>query len=78
MDLTQKILGDLNLDYYVVGDLKKMKETITVFDLYKITQLREQLHETLQHIQSPKDVSIENTKVTPKGRNVKENKMTKP
>ena len=51
MDLTQKILGYLKLDYYVVEDLKKMKANITVFELYKITQLREQLHEALQHIQ---------------------------
>ena len=41
MDLTQKILGDLKLDYDVVEDLKKMKENIIVFELCKITQLGE-------------------------------------
>ena len=43
MDLTQIILGDLKLDYSVVEDLKKMNTNITVFELCKITQLREQL-----------------------------------
>jgi hypothetical protein len=43
MDLTHMILGYLKLDYSVVEDLKKMKENITVFELCKITQLREQL-----------------------------------
>jgi hypothetical protein len=43
MDLTQMILGDLKLGYSVVEDLKKMKENIAVFELCKITQLREQL-----------------------------------
>ena len=43
MDLTQMILGDLKLDYSVVEDLKKMKANIIVFELCKITQLREQL-----------------------------------
>jgi hypothetical protein len=43
MDLTQKILGDLKLDYDVVEDLKKMKVNITMFELCKITQLREKL-----------------------------------
>jgi hypothetical protein len=43
MDLTQKVLGDLKLDYSVVEDLKKMKENIIVFELSKITQLKEQL-----------------------------------
>ena len=43
MDLTQMILGDLKLDYSVVEDLKKMKTNIIVFELCKITQLREQL-----------------------------------
>ena len=37
LDLTQKILGDLKLDYDVVEYLKKMKANITVFDLCKIT-----------------------------------------
>ena len=41
LDLTQKILGDLKLDYDVVEDLKKMKENIIIFELCKITQLRE-------------------------------------
>ena len=43
MDLTQMILGDLKLDYSVVEDLKNMNSNITVFELCKITQLREQL-----------------------------------
>ena len=47
MDLTQIILGDLKLDFSVVEDLKKMKENITLFELCKITQLREQLWEVL-------------------------------
>jgi hypothetical protein len=33
LDLTQKILGNLKLDYDVVEDLKKMKENIIVFEL---------------------------------------------
>ena len=33
LDLTQKILGDLKLDYDVVEDLKKMKANITIFEL---------------------------------------------
>ena len=41
-DLTQKILGDLKLDYDVVEYLKKMKANITMFELCKITQLGEQ------------------------------------
>lgn len=41
MDLTKKILGELKLDYDVAEDLKKMKENITLFQLCKITQLRE-------------------------------------
>jgi hypothetical protein len=71
MDLTQMILGDLKLDYSVVEDLKKMKENIILFELCKITQLREQLREVLQHIQGPKDVLVGNSKVTPKGKNIK-------
>ena len=43
MDLTQMILGDFKLDYCVVEYLKKMKENITMFELFKITQLREKL-----------------------------------
>ena len=33
LDLTQKILGDLKLDYDVVEDLNKMKVGIIVFEL---------------------------------------------
>jgi hypothetical protein len=47
------ILGDLKLDYSVVEDLKKMKANIIIFELCKITQLREKLREVLQHIQDP-------------------------
>ena len=71
INLTQNFLGDLKLYYDVVEDLKNLKANITVFELCKITQLREKLCETLQNIQGPKDVSIGNTKVTLKGRNVK-------
>jgi hypothetical protein len=53
MDLTQIILSDLKWDYSVVEDLKKMKENITVFEICKITQLREHIREVLQHIQGP-------------------------
>ena len=77
MDLTQNILGDLKLDYDVVEDLKKMKANITVFELCKITQLREQLREALQHIQGPQDVVICNSKMTPKEKNVKTTKIVK-
>lgn len=41
------ILGDLKLGYSVVEDLKKMKSNITVFELCKVTQLKEQLQEVL-------------------------------
>jgi hypothetical protein len=51
MDTTQNILGDMKLDSYVVEDLKNMKENIIVFGLFKITQLREKLQESIQHIQ---------------------------
>ena len=71
MDLVQKILGDMKLDYDVMEDLKKMKSNIIVFKLCKITQLREQLHESLQHIPSPRDVLVGNTKETLKGKNGK-------
>ena len=77
VDLTQKILGDLKLDFDVVEDLRKMKENIIVFELCKITQLRQQLHETLQHIQVPQDVLVGNVKVTLKGKNAKVTKLTK-
>ena len=65
-DLTQKVLGDLKLDYDLVEDLKKMKANITVFELCKITQLREQLRDALQTIQAPQDVVNNNSKATPK------------
>ena len=51
MDISHKILGDLKLDYDAVEYLKNMKESIIVFELCKIAQLREQLREALQHIQ---------------------------
>ena len=66
LDLTQKILGDLKLDYDVVEDLKRMEENIIVFELCKITQLREQLREVLQHIRGPQDVVVGNSKATAK------------
>ena len=65
------ILGDLKLDYGVVEDLKNMKVNITVFELCKITQLREKLQEVLQHIQGPQDVLVCNLKATPKGKSTK-------
>ena len=74
MDLTQKILGDLNLHYDVVEDLKKMNANIIVFELCKITQLREQLRETLQHIQILQDVVVRNIKATLKWKNTKATK----
>lgn len=77
LDLTQKILGDLKLDYDVVEDLNKMKENITIFELCKITQLREQLREYLQHIEGHQDVVISNTKAVPKEKNVKTTKIVK-
>ena len=58
-------------------DLKKMKSNITVFELCKITQLREKLREVLQHIQGPKYVLVGNTKATPKGKNAKATKTVK-
>ena len=77
MDLTQKILGDLKLQYDVVEDLKKMKANIIVFKLCKITQLREQLRDVLQHIQFPQNIIIGNSKATPKEKNVKTTKKIK-
>ena len=71
------ILGHLKLDYSVVEDLKKMKANITMFELCKITQLREQLREVLQHIQGPQDVLVGNSKVTPKGKSIKATKTFK-
>ena len=77
MDLTQMILGDLKLDYSVVKVLEKMNSNITMFELCKITQLREQLREVLQHIQDPQDVLVGNSKVTPKGKSLKDSKTFK-
>ena len=71
MDLTQMILGDLKLDYSVVEDLKKMNANIAMFELCKITQMREQLQEVLQHIEGPQDVLIGNSKATLKGKSIK-------
>jgi hypothetical protein len=53
-----------------VEDLKKMKENITVFQLCKITQLREKLREVLQHIQGPHDVLVGESKVTVNGKSI--------
>ena len=77
MDLIHKILANLKLDYDVVEDLKKMKENIIVFELYKITQLREQLRDALQQIEGPQDVVIGNSKVALKEKNVKTAKIVK-
>ena len=77
MNLIGKIIGDLKLDYDVVEDLKKMKANITIFGLCKITQMREQLREPLQHIQGPQDVEIGNSKETLKGKNTKATKSAK-
>ena len=77
LDLTQNILGDLKLYYDVVEDLKKMKTNIIVFKLCKITQLREQLRDDLQHIQGPQDVVIGNSKEALKEKNVKTTKIVK-
>ena len=77
MDLTQMILGDFKLDYDVVEDLKKMKVNIMVFELCKITQLREQVREVLQHIQGPQDVVVGSSKVTLKGKSTKAIKIVK-
>ena len=40
-------------------------------------QLREQLEEVLQHIQDPQDVFVGNSKVKPKGKNIKATKTFK-
>ena len=61
MDITKKKLGDLKLDYDVVEELNKMRENITVFELFNITQLREKLQDALQHIQGFEDVAISNS-----------------
>ena len=65
------------MDYDVVEDLKKMKANITIFELCKITQLREQLRDALQTIQAPQDVVNSNSKATPKEKNVKTTKVVK-
>jgi hypothetical protein len=75
--LTQRVLGDLKLDYDVVEDLKMMKANITGFELCKITQLREQLRDALQSIQAPQDVVNSNSKATPKEKSVKTTKVVK-
>ena len=54
-----------------------MNSNITVFELCKITQLREKLREVLQHIQDPQDVLVGNSKVTPKGKSIKATKTFK-
>ena len=77
MDLTQMILGDLKLDYSVVEDLKKINANIIVFELCKITQLREQLREVLQYIQGPQDVLVGNSKARSKGKSTKYTKIVK-
>ena len=77
LDLTQKILGYIKLDCDVVEDLRKMKANIIVFELCKITQLREQLRESFQHIQGPQDVVVGNSKAKPKEKNVKSTKIVK-
>ena len=56
---------------------QRMKEHITVFKLYKITQLREHLREALQHIQCPQDVIVGNSKAAPNEKNVKTTKIVK-
>ena len=61
----------------MVEDLKKMKANITIFELSKITQLREQLRDALQTIQAPQDVVNSNSKATPKEKNVKPTKVVK-
>jgi hypothetical protein len=75
--LTQRVPGDLKLDYDVVEDFKKMKANITVFELCKITQWREQLRDALQTIQAPQDVVNSNSKATPKEKNVKTTNVVK-
>ena len=54
-----------------------MKANITIFELCKITQLREQLRDTLQTIQAPQDVVDSNSKETRKEKNVKNTKVVK-
>ena len=54
-----------------------MRANIIVFELCKITQLREQLRDALQTIQVPQAVVISNSKATPKEKNVKTTKVVK-
>ena len=61
----------------MVEYLKKIKANITVFELCKITQLREQLGDDLQHIQGPQDVVIGNSKEASKDKNGKNTKIVK-
>ena len=48
-----------------------------MFEFCKITQLREQLRDALQHIHGPQDAVIGNSKATPKEKNVKTTKIVK-
>ena len=77
LDLTQKILGDLKLEYDVVVYLNKMKANIIIFELCKMIQLREHLREALQHIQGPQDVVVGNLEATSKSKDVKTIKTVK-
>ena len=61
----------------MVEDLKKMKANITIFELCKITQLREQLRDALQTIQGTQAVVISKSKETPKEKGVKTAKVVK-
>ena len=54
-----------------------MKENIIIFELCKITQLRKQLRDVLQHIQVPQDVVVGNSQAAPKEKNVKHTKQVK-
>lgn len=65
-DLTQNILGELKFDYDGVEDLKKIKSNIMVFELCKIMDLMEELHEALQPIRFLEDVVVGNSKTTQK------------
>ena len=50
---------------------------ITMFELCKITQLRQKIREALQHIQGPQYVVVGNSKETPKGKTAKAIKTVK-
>ena len=67
----------MKLDYDVVEILKKMKVNIMVFELCKITKLREKIPEALQHIQCPQDVVVGNLKATLKGKRIKATRLVK-